>query len=128
MKRSIFYLDDEAGCLDVFQDTFGDEYDVRTAATPSEARRMLAERPAEIVISDQLMPEISGTEFLREVAATYPSSYRVMLTGGITVGEALPEIGSGVIHLFVTKPWKERNMRGVLERASLHLDLRRTGD
>jgi DNA-binding NtrC family response regulator len=124
LKRSIFYLDDDAGCLQVFQDTFGGEYDVRTAETLSEARRMLSERPADIVISDQRMPEISGTDFLREVAATYPASYRVMLTGGMTVGEALPEIGSGVVHLFVTKPWKEPDMRRMLERAGLSTDLR----
>lgn len=71
------------------------------------------------------MPEISGTEFLCEVAAIYPSSYRVMLTGYMSVGEALPELGSGIIHLFVAKPWEESNMRRMLERTSLHHDLRR---
>ena len=125
MKRSIFYFDDDDGCLQIFRDTFGGEYDVRTAATLSEARRMLAERPADIVISDQWMPEITEAEFLREVAAACPSSYRVMLTGSMTVGEALPEIGSGVVHLFVTKPWKGPDMRAMLERAGLHSDLRR---
>lgn len=125
MKRSIFYFDDDGGCLQVFRDTFGGEYDVRTAETLSEARRMLADRPADIVISDQQMPEISGTEFLCEVAATHPASYRVMLTGSMTVGEALPEIGSGIVHLFVAKPWKGPDMRAMLERAGLHSDLRR---
>ncbi|MBD0326493.1 MAG: response regulator [Pyrinomonadaceae bacterium] len=124
MKRSIFYFDDEAGCLTVFQEMFDGEYDVRTATTLSEARRVLAERPADIVITDQLMPEISGTEFLCEVAGAHPSSYRMMLTGSMLVGEALPEIGSGIVQFFVTKPWKESNMREVLERAKLRLDLR----
>jgi DNA-binding NtrC family response regulator len=124
MKRSIFYLDDEAVCLNVFHDMFEDEYDVRTAETLSEARRMLEERPADIVISDQEMPEISGTEFLCEVAGTHPESYRVMLTGSMSIGEALPEIGSGIIHLFIAKPWEESHMRQMLERAGLHHDLR----
>ncbi len=123
MRRSIFYLDDEAGCLEVFQEMFGREYDVSTAATLAEARALLSRHPADIVISDQSMPEISGTEFLCEVAARYPSSYRVMLTGSMTVGEALPELGSGIIHLFIAKPWKEQNMRAMLERAGLHHDL-----
>lgn len=125
MKRSIFYFDDDDGCLQVFQTTFGGEYDVRTAQTLSEARATLAERPADIIISDQQMPEISGKEFLREVAAAYPASYRVMLTGSMTVGEALPEIGSGIVHLFVAKPWRGPDMRAMLERAGLHSDLRR---
>ncbi len=124
MKRSIFYFDDEEGCLEVFREMFGVEYDVRTAATLDEARAALSQSPADIVISDQLMPETSGTEFLCEVAASYPSSYRVMLTGSMVVGEALPEISSGIVHLFVPKPWEESAMRVSLERAASQLDNR----
>lgn len=125
MKHTIFYFDDELMLLDIFQQMFSDEYEVLTASTLSEARQILAKRPVEIIISDQDMPEISGTEFLCEVAANYPSGYRVMLTGYMSVGEALPELGSGIIHLFVAKPWEESNMRQMLARASLHHDLRR---
>lgn len=117
MRRSIFYLDDDAGCLQVFRDTFGGEYDVRTEMTVAGARRALRERAADIVISDQSMPELSGKEFLREVAAAYPSSYRVLLTGAITVAHALEEVGAGVVHAFVVKPWTEEEMLRVLERA-----------
>jgi DNA-binding NtrC family response regulator len=124
MKRSILYLDDEAMCLEVFQGLFGAEYDVRTAVTVSAARRILEERTADIVMSAQNRPEISGTEFLCEVVRAYPASYRVMLTGSMSVGEALPEISSGIVHLFIAKPWQESNMRQMLERASLHHNLR----
>lgn len=126
MKRSILYLDDEPMCLEVFQGLFGDEYEVRTAVTVSDAWRMFRERQSDIVISDQNMPEMSGTEFLSEVAEKYPASYRVMLTGSMSVGEALPEISSGIVHIFVAKPWQESNMRQMLERASLNYDLRRS--
>jgi DNA-binding NtrC family response regulator len=102
---------------------FGGEYEVRTTTTLSEARRLLAEHPADIVISDQSMPEIKGTDFLVEVAATQPSSYRVLLTGNITVGDAITEISTGVVHLFITKPWTMENMCKVLGRASLSVEL-----
>lgn len=62
MKRSVFYLDDEVTALDLFQQMFGVEYDMRTVATLAEAHRLQAERPADIVISDQSMPDISGTD------------------------------------------------------------------
>ena len=126
LKRTIFYLDDEAVCLRLFQEMFGGDYDVRTATTPTEALRLLEEQPADIVISDQSMPEIKGTEFLSEVARTHPSSYRVLLTGSINLGAVIPELGTGLIHLFVTKPWTEQDMWQMLERASLHHELRRT--
>jgi DNA-binding NtrC family response regulator len=117
VKLSVLYLDDEPACLGVFYETFRREYDVRTAAGAAEARRMLAERPADIIISDQVMPETSGKEFLREVAALYPSSYRVLLTGALTVGHALEEVGAGVVHAFAVKPWTAEEMQRVLERA-----------
>jgi DNA-binding NtrC family response regulator len=117
LKRSIFYFDDDAGCLKVFSEFFGREYDVRTETTLAGARRALRESPADIVISDQSMPEISGKEFLREVADAHPSSYRVLLTGAIPVWDALDEVGAGVVHAFVVKPWTEEEMLRVLERA-----------
>jgi DNA-binding NtrC family response regulator len=104
---------------------FGGEYEVRTATTLSEARRLLTEHPVDIVISDQSMPEIKGTDFLVEVAAAQPLSYRVLLTGNITVGDAFTEIGAGIVHLFITKPWTVGYMSKALERACLSVELHR---
>jgi len=123
--RSILYFDDEPVMLDLFQQMFGHEYDVRTTTLLVEARQMLSERPAEIIISDQDMPEISGTEFLSEAAKLYPSSYRIMLTGSMLAGEAIPEILSGIVQLFIPKPWSQQTMQQMLERASLQVDLNR---
>ena len=122
MKKSILYLVDDAMCLSVFEEMFDREFDVRVALTATEARRMLAERGADIVFSDQMMPDTRGTEFLREVAATTgrDKSYRVLLTGSAVVGSVLAEITSGVIHTFITKPWTEDGIRRVLERAELN--------
>ncbi|MET0645808.1 MAG: response regulator [Pyrinomonadaceae bacterium] len=125
MKPSVLYLDDEQCCLDVFRETFDREYDVRTASTPEEARRMLAARPADVVISDESMPDISGKAFIAEVATAYPSAYRVLLTGSITVGDALHEICAGVVQAFVTKPWNRDDIRRVMERGQADEEWRR---
>ncbi|MBV8859795.1 MAG: response regulator [Acidobacteria bacterium] len=117
MKLSVLYLDDETACLGVFYETFEREYDVRTAASADEARRMLAEQPADVVISDQSMSDTTGKVFLAEVAESHPSAYRVLLTGSITAGEAIREIGAGVVQAFVTKPWSKDDIYRVLERA-----------
>lgn len=123
-KISLLYLDDEVVQLDLFEQMFRDDYDVRIAETVETARRMLAERAADVVISDQRMPDVKGTEFLREVAASYPSSYRILLTGRSKVGDVIHELGSGVINLFMTKPWTEQHMRQALERASAASEIR----
>jgi CheY-like chemotaxis protein len=87
---------------------YGGKHHVRTAATLGEARRVLAEQPADIVISDQTMPEITGSDFLMEVSKAHPSSYRVLLTGSVGCAQVMPEIGSGIIHSSSPNPGRSR--------------------
>lgn len=124
MPHTIFYFDDAAVQLEVFAGMFGERYDVHTATTVAGARRALAACAPDIII-DQQMPGIDGTEFLREAAAVCPESFRVLLTGAITVGEVLPQVSSGIVHLFPPKPWSEPDMREALERAVASLDVGR---
>lgn len=120
-KQSIFYLDDEATCLTLFAEMLGDIYDVRIATNLADARRMLTEQASDIVISDQRMPDIEGTEFLREISELYPTSFRVLLTGSVTVGGVLSEISAGIVNLFIAKPWTRDDMGQMLQRAGASL-------
>jgi DNA-binding NtrC family response regulator len=119
VKPSIFYFDDQLILLEMFREMFGDEYEVRTASTLSEARRIISERAPDVIISDLSMPEISGVDFLREAESVCPDSFRIMLTGFAQVGDLLDEIGKGIVQYFIPKPWEEEQMRKALERATL---------
>ena len=121
MKQSILYLDDEPACLRLFMDVLGMDFDVRTARNHAEAFRLLSERRSNIIISDQKMPDVEGTRFLREVAEKYPRSCRVILTGSVTVGDMFLEVARGDVHFFLAKPWTEQSMRQALERAGFIL-------
>jgi DNA-binding NtrC family response regulator len=124
MKRSVFYFDDDATLLDIFQEMFEDEYDVSTTTELAEARSMLSECTPDIIITDQSMPEISGSEFLREVIEKCPHSFRIMLTGYSVVGDVFGDITNGLIDVFIVKPWKEEQMRQILERGSAAVEAR----
>jgi DNA-binding NtrC family response regulator len=121
MKPSILYLDDEVTLLQLFKDIFSDEYDIRTTNSPADARRMISERAADIIITDQRMPEIEGTEFLREAAELCPESYRILLTGNVGITEIVDELSTGIIQAFLPKPWMERRMRRAFERALVEM-------
>lgn len=124
-RFAILYLDDEPICLEVFRDTFGDEYLVRAVQTVAEARRALAsEGVFDVIISDQSMPELDGVTFLSEAAAASPDSYRVLLTGNVGVGDCFREIAAGVVQLFIAKPWDVSHIRRVLELAEAAARLR----
>ena len=122
MKWSILYFDDDLILLDIFKEMFEREYEIKTAATLSRARQLLSETTFDIIISDLSMPEISGVEFLREVARKYPSSIRILVTGYATAGDMLPEIGNGIVQVFLAKPWREQEMDQVIRRAVASLE------
>ena len=119
MRKKIIYLDDEPLCLRLFEAAFGEEYDVRVAETPTQARALVSQGAPDVFICDQRLGASSGTDFLAEVAARCPSSYRVLLTGTAVLGGVLTEIGSGVVEAFVTKPWTEEGVRHLLARAEM---------
>ena len=117
LRRTILYLDDEEGLLRLFEEMFSHKYDVRTANTVIEARRILKECPADIIISDQKMPEIEGTAFLREAARVCPRSYRILMTGQTSMIGVVTELTTGIVQQFIAKPWEEDQMLKALQRA-----------
>lgn len=123
-KRSIFYLDDNEDILAVFRATFRHEYDVRTTSSLEEALRMLNSCAADIIISDQRMPEMEGTEFLRRAHELCPQSLRILLTGEVKFGDVLEEVKNGVVEYFIQKPWDFVELRNMLERASMAYEMR----
>jgi adenylate cyclase len=114
MSLTILYVDDEAELLTIFELMFRDEYEIRTFGNPADAIRMLADCPVDIIISDQMMPQMNGTEFLRMAARLCPAAFRIMLTGNAAVGDVFGEIASGVINIFIPKPWHKSQMKGFL--------------
>jgi DNA-binding NtrC family response regulator len=83
---------------------------------------MLREAPADIIICDQIMPDIKGTMFLREAAELCPRSYRILLTGNASVIDVVSEIATGVVQMFISKPWDEGRMLDALERALVEIE------
>jgi DNA-binding NtrC family response regulator len=123
-KRSIFYLDDNEEILEVFKVIFGGEYDVHTTSSLVEALQMLSSCSTDIIISDQRMPGMKGTEFLRRAHELCPQSLRILLTGEAQFGDVLEEIKEGIVEYFIQKPWDPVQMRNMLERASLAYEAR----
>lgn len=124
MRLTILYVDDEAELLTIFELMFEYDYDIRTFDNPADALRMLADCPADIIISDQMMPRMNRKEFLRKAAKLFPESFCVMLTGNAAVGDVFGEIASGVINIFIPKPWNASQMKGFLTMAENTLERR----
>ncbi len=117
-KTAILVVDDEPDNLDLLYRTFHREFKVLRADNGPAALEMLAELgEVAVIISDQRMPMMSGTEFLSLTATQYPDSIRIILTGYTDVGDLVDAINSGKVFKYVTKPWNEEELKTVVRQA-----------
>ena len=78
---------------------------------------MMAKQPAQVVISDQRMPDMSGTEFLSRIRQLYPDTIRMVLTGYTDLESVTGAINRGAIYKFLTKPWDDDHLREQIREA-----------
>jgi adenylate cyclase len=117
-KPKILMVDDEPDNLDLLYRTFRHEYRVLRSTSGPEALDLLSREPdVALVISDQRMPHMSGTEFLSLTASQYPDIIRIILTGYTDVDDLVEAINAGQVFQYVTKPWDEEELRTVVQRA-----------
>jgi YesN/AraC family two-component response regulator len=93
-----------------------DEYETRYALSGSEALRVMAEWPADVVVSDMRMPGMNGVELLNRVAAEYPEAVRLILSGH-TDREVIMQ-SAVVAHQFLSKPCDAQTLVYTLRRAA----------
>jgi GAF domain-containing protein/class 3 adenylate cyclase len=117
-KPKLLVVDDEPDNLDLLYRTFHREYKVLRADSGPAALEILAkEGDVAVIISDQRMPLMSGTEFLSLTATRYPDIIRIILTGYTDVEDLVEAINAGKVFKFVTKPWNSDDLKAVVRQA-----------
>ncbi|MFN6570773.1 response regulator [Dendronalium sp. ChiSLP03b] len=117
-KPKILVVDDEPDNLDLLYRTFYRDYKVLRATSGPAALDLLAqEGEVSVIISDQRMPIMSGTEFLSLTATQYPDIIRIILTGYTDVEDLVEAINAGKVFKYVTKPWEAEDLKAVVRQA-----------
>jgi signal transduction histidine kinase/class 3 adenylate cyclase len=117
-KPKLLVVDDEPDNLDLLYRTFYREFTVLRAEDAPTALNILAtEGDVAVIISDQRMPRMSGTEFLSLTATQYPDTIRIILTGYTDVEDLVEAINSGKVFKYVTKPWDDQELKAVVRQA-----------
>ena len=97
------------------------EYQVHTATSAAQGLNLLETLdPVAVVISDMRMPQVSGVQFLKEVAARYPMTARVLLTGASDMEAAVEAVNLGNLFRFLLKPCPPEHLRATLRAAIEH--------
>jgi response regulator RpfG family c-di-GMP phosphodiesterase len=110
---TVLFVDDEINILKALTRLFREEpCHTVTASSGKEGLAILRETPnVGLIVSDQRMPEMSGTLFLKEAAKIIPDAPRMILTGYSDVNAAIDAINHGGATRFLMKPWNEHELR-----------------
>lgn len=123
-KPKMLVVDDEPDNLDLLYRTFRRNFNVFKAESGGQALEILAaEGEVAVIISDQRMPEMKGTEFLSKTVPEFPNTVRIILTGFTDIEDLVDAINSGQVYKYITKPWDPNELKVVVERAAQTYEL-----
>jgi serine phosphatase RsbU (regulator of sigma subunit)/CheY-like chemotaxis protein len=118
-KLKLMVVDDEPDNLELLYRTFRRDFQVYKANHAMKALEILdKEGEMAVIISDQRMPEMNGTEFLSLTVERFPDTIRILLTGFTDVEDLVDAINSGQVFKYITKPWKPDRLKEIVEQAA----------
>lgn len=118
-KLKLMVVDDELDNLDLLYRTFRRDFQVFQANHARTALDILdKEGEMAVIISDQRMPEMNGTEFLSLTVERFPDTIRILLTGFTDVEDLVDAINSGQVFKYITKPWNPERLKTLVEQAT----------
>jgi len=123
-EPTILIVDDERNIIRSIARLLREEnYHVLMAESGEEALQILKKNTVSVIISDQRMPGMTGTELLCKVKELYPDTVRLVLSGYTDLKTVTDAINKGAIYKFLTKPWDDElllnNIREAFEIANL---------
>lgn len=108
MGREILFVDDEKNILNSLTRLFRNErYKIFTALSGEQGLKIIEENEISLVVSDQMMPGMTGLDFLAKIKDLSPDTIRIMLTGHADLNATIAAINKGEVYRFITKPWNE---------------------
>jgi response regulator RpfG family c-di-GMP phosphodiesterase len=120
MTHKLLIVDDETANLRLLERLFSKDFQCLTASSGPEAIRLLEQHDIAILITDQRMPNMSGIELLKQTARLRPHMVRILLTGYTDVEALVEALNSGLVYMYITKPWNNEDLKLRVSRACAH--------
>ncbi len=123
-KIKILLVDDEENVRNALKRVLKREgYEVYSAAGGAEALAQLKNISPDVIISDFLMPEMNGIEFLNRAREILPEVVRIILTAHADVQMAVQAINEAGVYRLLTKPWDDAELKIMLNQINEHIAL-----
>ena len=119
-RAHVLIVDDEESIRSALRRVLRRDYQLSFAASAAEALKLLRHERPDVIISDHLMPEMTGLELLKRCRLLYPAMGRVVLTGQAEMTMVISAINEGSVFRFLTKPWDEDELKLTIHLAVEH--------
>ncbi len=124
-ERTLLLVDDEENILRALKRLFRrDGYQILMANSGEQGLEILKENDVGVILSDQRMPHMNGTEFLKLAKEICPASVRIVLSGYADLESVTGAINEGSIYKFLTKPWDDELIRANISEAFEYHELK----
>jgi DNA-binding NtrC family response regulator len=117
MAFGVLYIDDEINNLNSFKASFRRDFEIYTAQSAREGRKILDTYEIGVIITDQRMPGMTGIEFLESILSVYPDTIRILLTGFADMNAVMDAINRGQVYKYLVKPWQNDELRLYIQNA-----------
>ena len=126
-KHKILLVDDEQNIINSITRVLrAEDLEISSATDANDGWDLLKKiGGADLVISDNKMPTISGIDFLIKVRQLYPDAIRILLTGYPDLDSTIKAINSGQVYRFITKPWENEELKLIVKQALEYYDILR---
>lgn len=114
---NVLYVDDEVHNLNSFKAGFRRKFNIFTAESAVEGRKVLENELIHVIITDQRMPVTTGIEFLESIIPDFPDPIRILLTGYADINAVIDAINKGQVYKYIQKPWMDEDLRINIEKA-----------
>ena len=122
-RPNLLLIDDEIDIVKSLYRQFRKNYGVYRANSAEEGYEIMTQVPIDVIISDQRMPGMKGSEFFDRVKNDYPDAIRLLLTGYADVQAVIEAINDGNIFRYITKPWDPIELKTIVREAFQKHDL-----
>ena len=114
--NNVLYVDDEESNLRIFDSVFSRYYNIFTATSGQVAIKLLRQYDIHMIITDQKMPEMTGTDLLEQTLEEFPDIIRIILTGFADIQAIIRAINKCSIYKYITKPYENAEMKEIIEK------------
>jgi len=116
-KPLILVVDDEPAIVESISFTFEDDYEILTATSGKKAVELLKDNEVSVIVADQRMPKMSGSEVLAAAREIRPDAVRVILSAYTDLEDLIAAINSGEVWRYLVKPWEPRELKATIAQA-----------